>query len=91
MLDDDAFDMRGGMSDGEYRPLAFMRLRGELLRWYNLQTQEGRAAHALQNFRMSWLGTADRPPLSVVQAAESWSLMGFCATGTKTDFPEAEL
>ena len=79
MLDYDAFDMRGGMSDGEYRPLAFMRLRGELFRWYSLQKQEGRTVHELQDFRLSWLGTADRPALSVVKAAESGSLMEFCA------------
>ena len=71
MLDYDAFDMRGGMSDGEYRPLAVMRLRGELFRWYSLQKQEGRAVHELQDFRLSWLGTADRPALSVVKAADS--------------------
>ena len=79
MLDYDAFDMRGGMSDGEYRPLAVMRLRGELFRWYSLQKQEGRTVHELQDFRLSWLGTADRPALSVVKAAESGSLMEFCA------------
>jgi hypothetical protein len=79
LLDYDAFDMRGGMSDGEYRPLSVMRLRGELFRWYSLQKQEGRAVHELQDFRLSWLGTADRPALSVVKAAASGSLMEFCA------------
>ena len=79
MLDHDAYEMRGSMTDGEYRPLAFLRLRGELFRWYSLQKKQGRTVYELQDFRLSWLGTAGRPVLGVVKAAESGSLMCFCA------------
>jgi hypothetical protein len=85
MLDSDALGVRGGLPKDAYHEIASLKIRAELLKWYSLTKRADKAKplYQLQDFRMSMLGSSNKRSLSGVKAAESGTLLAFCAENAR--------
>ena len=81
----DVWHIKGGLPEESYRLLMVNRLRAEITRWYQQQKAmyPDKPVYELKDFRMSTLGTSDRPALHA-KAAESGSLLGFAVSFART-------
>ena len=77
----DVWHIKGGLPEESYRLLMVNRLRAEITRWYQQQKAmyPDKPVYELKDFRVSTLGTSDRPALHA-KAAESGSLLGFAVS-----------
>ena len=66
----DVWGMRGGLAEEAYRTLMVNRMRASLTAWYQRQKREFRdkPVYELQDFRVTVLGTPDRPHLQAKAA-----------------------
>ena len=77
-IEADVWSMRGCLTEDAYRQNMVNRMRGVLTAWYHRHKIElpEKPLYELKDFRLSMLGSLERPSLNA-KAAESGSLLGF--------------
>ena len=81
VLESGVLHPRGNLAEDAYFEVACLHLRSELFAFYSREKQNktGRPIYELSDFRLSMLGDKVNPIMTGVKAAESGTLVLFCA------------